>query len=231
MSKHSNIKPIEPEKPEQQIVIEEPPPKIREPVKPSTVERPAVDTPLTTLVPIVAPALKQSIDSLVVSSVKSDVTNDSTIPIGTTCKFGGCNATYESPASDDTECNYHPGVPVFHEGLKYWSCCTKRTTDFTAFMNQKGCAYGKHKWISEVCTFFYLFRLRLSTIFLYTFTAKRFHGYQVPLRLASNGHQCCHCNLCEAVSLREEHSKIESSPFGRTVSVSAARQRSVQFGY
>lgn len=75
----------------------------------------------------------------------------SEIAVGTTCKNGGCGQTYESSASDNAECVYHPGVPIFHEGLKFWSCCTKRTTDFTAFMNQKGCAYGQHKWIANVC--------------------------------------------------------------------------------
>lgn len=74
----------------------------------------------------------------------------SEIVVGTSCKHGGCNCSYESPASNKSECNYHPGVPIFHEGLKYWSCCTKRTSDFTAFMNQKGCAFGEHKWIEDV---------------------------------------------------------------------------------
>lgn len=150
LSKHSNVKPIEPEKPEQEIVEEAPPQEIREPVKSTTLVRPPYDSPMTTIVPIVAPPLKQAIDSLVISSVKRSASPDSAIAVGTTCKYGGCGATYESPASDDTECNYHPGVPVFHEGLKFWSCCTKRTTDFAAFMSQKGCAYGKHKWISNV---------------------------------------------------------------------------------
>lgn len=72
------------------------------------------------------------------------------IEIGTTCKNGGCGQTYESAASDNNECVHHPGVAIFHEGLKYWSCCTKRTTDFDTFMNQKGCAYGKHKWLQDV---------------------------------------------------------------------------------
>lgn len=74
----------------------------------------------------------------------------SEIAVGAICKNGGCGQAYSSPVSNDSECVYHPGVPIFHEGLKYWSCCTKRTTDFTAFMNQKGCAFGKHKWIQEV---------------------------------------------------------------------------------
>jgi len=31
-------------------------------------------------------------------------------------------------------CQHHPGVPVFHDALKGWSCCKKRTTDFTEFL-------------------------------------------------------------------------------------------------
>lgn len=79
--------------------------------------------------------------------------NFSKILIGTTCKNSGCGQSYESAASDSYECVYHPGVAIFHEGLKYWSCCTKRTTDFDAFMNQKGCTYGKHKWRQDVSLF------------------------------------------------------------------------------
>ena len=30
----------------------------------------------------------------------------------------------------DNECLYHPGIPVFHEGMKYWSCCQRKTTEF-----------------------------------------------------------------------------------------------------
>lgn len=71
LSKHSNIKPIEPEKPTATVIEEELPKEIREPVKPSQLQRPPFDTPLITLVPIVAPALKQSIDKLVVKTVKS----------------------------------------------------------------------------------------------------------------------------------------------------------------
>lgn len=71
------------------------------------------------------------------------------IAIGTACKNGGCKATYEGPDSLDAECAYHPGVPIFHEGLKFWSCCTKRTTDFAAFLEQVGCATGKHVWVKD----------------------------------------------------------------------------------
>lgn len=47
-------------------------------------------------------------------------------------------------------CTYHPGCPVFHEGLKFWSCCQRRTTDFNTFLSQPGCTTGTHKWTKEV---------------------------------------------------------------------------------
>lgn len=41
---------------------------------------------------------------------------------------------------------YHNGVAIFHEGMKYWSCCEKKTSDFSVFLEQKGCTTGKHCW-------------------------------------------------------------------------------------
>lgn len=155
LSRHSNVKPAEPEKPPQPLVEDEPPKVVNKPVKPSPLVRPAQDTQLLKLVATVAPALQQAIDKLDTSHTKPEqtasgaVTASVEIAAGTTCKHGGCGQVYESPASDDTDCVHHPGVPIFHEGLKFWSCCTKRTTDFAAFMNQKGCAYGKHKWTQD----------------------------------------------------------------------------------
>ena len=31
-------------------------------------------------------------------------------------------------------------------GMKYWSCCNKKTTDFNQFLAQKGCTEGAHQW-------------------------------------------------------------------------------------
>ena len=57
---------------------------------------------------------------------------------------------FTGAAKDDgSDCKHHPGVPIFHEGLKFWSCCQRRTTDFQSFLNQEGCEIGKHKWIKE----------------------------------------------------------------------------------
>lgn len=54
---------------------------------------------------------------------------------------------YQGPETNTEVCNFHPGVPIFHEGLKFWSCCQKRTTEFEVFMQQKGCKEGTHNWI------------------------------------------------------------------------------------
>lgn len=34
-------------------------------------------------------------------------------------------------------CVYHPGEPFFHDAYKGWSCCKKKCTDFTEFLNIK----------------------------------------------------------------------------------------------
>ncbi|KFD58233.1 hypothetical protein D918_02322 [Trichuris suis] len=69
-------------------------------------------------------------------SLVNDMTNKKAV-----CKNAGCGQLSEE-ASD--ECLYHPGIPVFHEGLKYWSCCKKGTTDFGNFLKQTGCTKGGH---------------------------------------------------------------------------------------
>uniref|UniRef100_A0A8C2H861 Zgc:92429 n=1 Tax=Cyprinus carpio TaxID=7962 RepID=A0A8C2H861_CYPCA len=73
----------------------------------------------------------------------------------TVCSFkhffcdGLCVQIYQGPETDAEICTYHPGVPVFHEGYKYWNCCCIKTTDFNAFLDQKGCTTGKHCWIPK----------------------------------------------------------------------------------
>ncbi|GBG81327.1 hypothetical protein CBR_g32001 [Chara braunii] len=38
----------------------------------------------------------------------------------------------------------HDQAPVFHDGMKGWSCCKKRSHDFSLFLDIPGCATGKH---------------------------------------------------------------------------------------
>ncbi|VDD86800.1 unnamed protein product [Enterobius vermicularis] len=78
---------------------------------------------------------------------KQQVTEESNeVHVGVSCKNSGCDKKYEGKQSDEEECLYHSGVPVFHEGMKYWSCCKKKTTNFSSFLEQKGCSVGKHCW-------------------------------------------------------------------------------------
>ncbi|CAK9135190.1 unnamed protein product [Ilex paraguariensis] len=39
--------------------------------------------------------------------------------------------------------SFHQG-PVFHDGMKEWSCCKKRSHDFSLFLEIPGCKTGKH---------------------------------------------------------------------------------------
>ena len=41
-------------------------------------------------------------------------------------------------------CVYHPGAPYFHDAYKIWSCCNKKSTDFSTWLGLKGCVTGPH---------------------------------------------------------------------------------------
>ncbi|VDO58728.1 unnamed protein product, partial [Onchocerca flexuosa] len=79
------------------------------------------------------------------SEVKEEV--ESVVNVGVSCKNPGCEKIYEGEKSKNEKCIYHSGVAIFHEGMKYWSCCEKKTSDFSTFLEQKGCTEGKHCWM------------------------------------------------------------------------------------
>ncbi|KAG6438551.1 cysteine and histidine-rich domain-containing protein [Manduca sexta] len=147
VAKHSNVKPPEPEKKsldkelDKKEVIE-----VRAPLVGPQLARPPFDSPLVQLECRIADSLKEAVQKSVQKVTTAD---DGNIAIGTTCKNGGCSTAYEGPQTNETMCVYHPGCPVFHEGLKFWSCCQKRTTDFNTFLSQPGCTTGAHKWTKE----------------------------------------------------------------------------------
>lgn len=151
MGKHSNEKPQEPEKekPEEDSFFES----LVADTKPksviATMQRPLFESECVKLVPFVNNMFKQQIDQLDLTKKMRVASIDGEIPFGTVCKHGGCSCSYDSPASNNTTCVYHPGVPIFHEGYKFWSCCQRKTCDFTTFMEQKGCESGNHKWIQD----------------------------------------------------------------------------------
>ncbi|EIM90554.1 uncharacterized protein STEHIDRAFT_50891 [Stereum hirsutum FP-91666 SS1] len=53
------------------------------------------------------------------------------------CSHKGCQQEFDPENNPDGSCIYHPGGPVFHEGLKSWSCCNtvnKPVLEFDEFM-------------------------------------------------------------------------------------------------
>uniref|UniRef100_A0A8C6PJ53 Cysteine and histidine-rich domain-containing protein 1 n=1 Tax=Nothobranchius furzeri TaxID=105023 RepID=A0A8C6PJ53_NOTFU len=60
------------------------------------------------------------------------------------CYNKGCGQRFDPESNPDDGCTYHPGVPVFHDALKGWSCCKRRTTDFSDFLSIAGCTKGPH---------------------------------------------------------------------------------------
>ncbi|KAH9951955.1 chord-domain-containing protein [Amylocystis lapponica] len=63
------------------------------------------------------------------------------------CTHKGCGQEYDADNNNAESCSYHTGAPVFHEGLKSWSCCSdvnKPVLDFDDFMKIPGCTRGSH---------------------------------------------------------------------------------------
>lgn len=54
------------------------------------------------------------------------------------------NTDFVGASTFSLACQYHSGGPVFHEGLKGWSCCKKRVVDFDEFLKIPGCTTGRH---------------------------------------------------------------------------------------
>ncbi|CAM1507202.1 Fc.00g068430.m01.CDS01 [Cosmosporella sp. VM-42] len=70
---------------------------------------------------------------------------------GAECKRRTCGAKYKKGSSRDSEeCVHHPGVPIFHEGSKGYSCCKRRVLEFDQFMKIEGCkTKNKHLFIGS----------------------------------------------------------------------------------
>ncbi|KAL0371603.1 UNVERIFIED_CONTAM: Cysteine and histidine-rich domain-containing protein RAR1 [Sesamum calycinum] len=59
------------------------------------------------------------------------------------CQRIGCDAMFSEDDNPDGSCTYHH-APIFHDGMKEWSCCKKRSHDFNLFLEIPGCKTGKH---------------------------------------------------------------------------------------
>ena len=124
--------------------MEETPLPDREPIGEARV-RPAVDAPLVPLEVDISGGLAKKLESF--SATRAAITDDekAEIGIGTACHNTSCRQTFDG-TNLTGECLFHDGTAIFHEGMKYWSCCQRKTTDFNAFLDQAGCMTGKHVW-------------------------------------------------------------------------------------
>lgn len=148
-AKHSNEKPPEPEKrPIDKTKVDEIIEVVSKPVTNNlTLDRPSFDTPQLQLSPTISQTLLEQVKGLTMSETKPVLAE---VQIGQNCKNNSCKVTYNGDDSNEEVCVFHSGVPIFHEGMKYWSCCQKKTTEFSVFLDQRGCSLGKHVWFSKV---------------------------------------------------------------------------------
>lgn len=51
-----------------------------------------------------------------------------------------CTSTYSRK-------QFHPGVAIFHEGSKGYSCCSRKVLEFDQFLKLPGCKKGKHRFL------------------------------------------------------------------------------------
>ncbi|WOL00387.1 hypothetical protein Cni_G09100 [Canna indica] len=59
------------------------------------------------------------------------------------CQRIGCDAMFTEEDNVEGSCRYHDS-PLFHDGMKEWSCCKQRSHDFSLFLAIPGCKTGKH---------------------------------------------------------------------------------------
>ncbi|XP_055333853.1 cysteine and histidine-rich domain-containing protein 1-like [Paramacrobiotus metropolitanus] len=144
---HSHVKPVEKPKPKPVEVVDEiskPPAKPQEPM-----QRPDASSPLIPLPVQVTASLKKSLEEQLEKLkllADGDKSENNAVKVGDPCQHRGCAVKYDGPQSDHSKCIYHPGFPVFHEGMKYWTCCQRKTSEFDVFMKQEGCEQGNHVW-------------------------------------------------------------------------------------
>ncbi|KAF5731107.1 Binding zinc ion binding isoform 1 [Tripterygium wilfordii] len=67
------------------------------------------------------------------------------------CQRIGCDATFTEDDNPEGSCCYHDS-PIFHDGMKEWSCCKRRSHDFSLFLEIPGCKTGKHTTEKPVLT-------------------------------------------------------------------------------
>jgi len=149
LGKHNPEKPAELPKPRQEVEVPEVKDEPRKPVV--AMERPLPSLPMKRLPQTVAASLLAMLEKMNAQgdTKQAKVLEVGVVPIGTVCKNPGCKGTFQGEQSSEETCLFHNGAPIFHEGMKYWSCCQRKTSDFSAFLEQEGCSTGKHIWFKQ----------------------------------------------------------------------------------
>lgn len=109
-------------------------------------------TPTPTTVAEAAEDTEKKAKPLDVEALPEEDDLSVSVKAGTTCKRRGCGVTYKDDATSrgegaEAKCYHHPGAPIFHEGSKGWSCCSRKVLEFDEFLKIKGCKEGKHLFV------------------------------------------------------------------------------------
>lgn len=56
------------------------------------------------------------------------------------CTRNACGTSFDPAANTTDACSFHPGVPLFREGLKSWSCCATTKRGAFRLPRQKECS-------------------------------------------------------------------------------------------
>jgi len=138
---HSNVKPVveEPKKPMVDETAIEDTGKNNHPAA-QQIERPDPNAPMTDIKQDIAPSLKNNKSLPQVAKEPESFAK--------TCMNQGCSMEFIK-RDENPVCTHHPGEAVFHEGLKFWSCCKKKSMEFDDFLKQKGCVQGEHLWVAK----------------------------------------------------------------------------------
>lgn len=100
------------------------------------VSRPAVAAPEAPRAPVAAPQCTATPPPPPPETENDDPSLE--IPAGKICRRKACGQSYTGNRSEE-KCVFHPGVPIFHEGSKGYTCCKRRVLEFDEFMRIEGC--------------------------------------------------------------------------------------------
>ncbi|XP_052181361.1 cysteine and histidine-rich domain-containing protein RAR1-like [Diospyros lotus] len=59
------------------------------------------------------------------------------------CQRMNCHAMFSDDDNPEGSCRFHDSGPIFHDGMKEWSCCKQRSHHFRLFLQIAGCKVGK----------------------------------------------------------------------------------------